>query len=78
VRARRWWSVAGAAVVLTPMAAWGISALASSPGCHPSYTGACLKRDADDYDCADVGRAIKVVGRDEYGLDADHDGIACE
>ncbi len=54
-------------------------------GCHPSYRGACLDPDASDYDCLGgrgngpkyTGRVI-VVGPDEYGLDADGDGIGCE
>jgi hypothetical protein len=53
--------------------------------CHPSYTGACLDPSASDYDC--VGGSgdgpkytgfVRVVGYDEYGLDADNDGLGCE
>jgi Excalibur calcium-binding domain len=54
--------------------------------CDPSYRGACLKPNVSDYDCAGgsgngpyyVRGPIRVVGRDHYRLDADHDGIACE
>jgi Staphylococcal nuclease homologue len=53
--------------------------------CHPSYTGACLDPSVSDYDCAGgsgngpayTGQ-VRVVGHDEYGLDADGDGIGCE
>jgi len=54
--------------------------------CHPSYRGACLKRNAGDYDCAGgsgngpnyVAGPIYVVGYDEFDLDRDGDGIGCE
>jgi len=54
--------------------------------CHPSYEGACLKKDASDYDCAGgsgngpyyVRGPIKVVGPDVFDLDRDGDGIACD
>jgi excalibur calcium-binding domain-containing protein len=54
--------------------------------CDPNYRGACLKPNVSDYDCAGgsgngpyyVRGPIRVVGRDHYRLDADHDGIACE
>ena len=54
--------------------------------CHPSYQGACLDPSVSDYDCAGgsgngpgyVEGPIRVVGPDEYGLDGDGDGIACE
>ncbi len=48
--------------------------------CHPSYSP-CLPL-VDDLNCADVvalGAApVTVLGPDDYGLDADHDGIGCE
>ena len=54
--------------------------------CHPSYKGACLKRNASDYDCAGGGgdgpyfvyRVLRVVGPDVFRLDRDKDGLACE
>jgi Staphylococcal nuclease homologue len=54
--------------------------------CHPSYAGVCLKVGAGDYDCAGgsgngpnyVKGPFRVVGPDEFRLDADHDGIGCE
>jgi endonuclease YncB( thermonuclease family) len=53
--------------------------------CHPSYAGACLDPGVSDYDCeggSGNGPAytglVRVVGPDEYGLDADGDGIGCE
>ena len=53
--------------------------------CHPSYKLKCLKPNAYDYDCIG-GRGngplytglVKVVGRDVFRLDADHDGWGCE
>ena len=60
---------------------------APPPGgnCHPSYAGACLDPSASDYDCvggggdgpAFTGR-VRVVGYDEYDLDENGDGVACE
>lgn len=55
-----------------------------SHGCDPNYTG-CVPI-ASDVDCAGgsgngpayVKGPIMVIGKDIYGLDADHDGIACE
>jgi endonuclease YncB( thermonuclease family) len=53
--------------------------------CHPSYEGACLDPNSSDYDCAggegngpDYTGTVRVVGPDEYGLDADGDGVGCE
>jgi micrococcal nuclease len=56
----------------------------STSGCHPSYTGACVPI-VSDVDCKGgsgdgpeyVGR-VNVVGDDEYGLDRDGDGVACD
>jgi hypothetical protein len=57
----------------------------TSTPCHPSYTGACLDPSARDYDCAGGSGDgpkytgyVNVVGYDEYGLDADNDGVGCE
>ena len=48
--------------------------------CHPSYVP-CLPV-VDDLDCDEVraldAAPVDVVGDDEYGLDADHDGVGCE
>ena len=53
--------------------------------CHPSYRGACLDPGASDYDCAGGSGDgplytgfVRVVGPDEYDLDADGDGLGCE
>lgn len=62
------------------------SADAASKKCHSSYKGACLKKNAGDYDCAGgsgngpnyVRGPIRVVGADPFDLDRDGDGIACE
>ena len=56
-----------------------------SPDCHPSYEGACLDPFASDYDCAggegdgpEYTGFVRVVGPDEFELDRDGDGLACE
>lgn len=57
----------------------------SSSSCDANYQGACLDPYALDYDCLGgsgdgplyTGRVV-VVGHDQYGLDADGDGIGCE
>jgi hypothetical protein len=53
--------------------------------CHPSYAGACLDPSVSDYDClGGSGNGpgytglVSVIGPDQYGLDADNDGIGCE
>jgi len=62
-----------------------VAPAAPSSPCHPSYTGACVPV-ASDVDCAGgsgngpayVRGPVTVVGPDEYGLDRDGDGTACE
>jgi hypothetical protein len=58
---------------------------AAAKRCHPSYKGACLDPSASDYDCRGGGGngpkytgLVRVVGRDVFRLDADHDGWGCE
>jgi uncharacterized C2H2 Zn-finger protein len=53
--------------------------------CHPSYEGACLNPGASDYDCAggsgdgpEYTGPVRVVGPDDFELDRDGDGFACE
>lgn len=56
----------------------------TNPGCDPNYSG-CVPI-ASDVDCAGgsgngpayVRGPVQVIGRDIYGLDADHDGVGCE
>jgi hypothetical protein len=64
-----------------------------SINCHPSYQGGtdrdrggCIRAGIGDYDCW-PGRGngpnyvigpVRVVGPDEFALDGDHDGVACE
>ncbi len=63
-----------------------LSGLAAAGDCHPSYRGVCLPPDAVDVDCVGqdgngplfVTGPFTVVGRDDYYLDPDHDGVACE
>ena len=60
--------------------------VAPPSNCHASYQGACLAIGAGDYDCAGgsgngpnyVAGPIYVVGWDEFDLDRDADGVACE
>ncbi len=58
-----------------------------APQCHPSYQGECLPPDASNVDCGGgkgdgpvyaQTKNIRVVGPDEYRLDADNDGLGCE
>lgn len=68
------------ATVLT-VPTWPVSA----QECHPSYQGVCVPI-VSDVDCAGgsgngpvyVEGPITVVGPDEYDLDRDGDGMACE
>ena len=56
----------------------------TSSACNPNYSG-CLKQNAGDYDCAggsgdgpNYTGAVQVIGYDEFKLDRDGDGWACE
>jgi resuscitation-promoting factor RpfB len=57
----------------------------SNSDCDPNYAGGCVPI-ASDVDCAGgngngpayVHGTVQVVGKDIYGLDADHDGLGCE
>ncbi|HET7715240.1 MAG TPA: excalibur calcium-binding domain-containing protein [Bauldia sp.] len=59
---------------------------AAAQRCHPSYEGACLPVGEGDVDCAGgsgngpnyIRGPVYVVGPDDYELDRDGDGIACE
>lgn len=59
---------------------------AAAKSCHASYKGACLDPALSDYDCEGgsgngpgyVRGPIQVVGPDEYRLDGDGDGVACD
>jgi hypothetical protein len=60
------------------------AAAAATGNCNPNYSG-CLDPNSSDYDCAggsgngpDYTGTVTVIGYDEYGLDADGDGIGCE
>lgn len=73
------------AVVLTLLWVSPAGAEAAQTRCHPSYAGVCVPI-AADVDCAGgngngpvyVTGPVYVVGPDEYGLDRDGDGVACE
>jgi hypothetical protein len=76
-------SIALAGVAAVPAEA---SSAVTKRKCDPNYRGACLRPNVSDYDCAGgsgngpyyVRGPVRVVGRDHYRLDADHDGIGCE
>lgn len=79
--------VAGLGVILCAVV--GVAApggAVAKTRCDPNYKGRCLRPNVSDYDCAGgsgdgpyyVSGPFRVVGRDHYRLDADHDGIACE
>lgn len=61
-----------------------VAQVPSSGGCHPSYADACVPIDSD-VDCAGgsgngpsyFDGVARVVGPDEYDLDRDGDGFAC-
>ena len=80
-------------LIVVSLTVAGLAALPAAPAgavssrkCDPNYRGRCLKPNVSDYDCAGgsgngpyyVRGPLRVVGRDHYRLDADHDGIACE
>jgi hypothetical protein len=61
------------------------AAAAESSDCHSSYEGACLDPNASDYDCEGGSGdgpmytgTVTVVGPDDYDLERDGDGIACD
>ncbi len=59
---------------------------AFAQACHPSYQGVCLPPNAPDVDCrGGMGDGpiyttgpVRVVGPDDYALDGESDGTACE
>lgn len=71
--------------VAAPEAAATQEAPVDTGGCDPNYEGGCVPI-ASDVDCAGgkgngpayVRGPVQVVGKDVYGLDADHDGVGCE
>jgi hypothetical protein len=67
-------------------AGWPVASPAQDQGpCDPNYDMACVPV-ASDVDCAGgngngpayVVGPVRVIGRDIYKLDRDHDGYACE
>jgi hypothetical protein len=65
---------------------WIVTTPAAGHRCDPNYSGACLKPNAGDYDCANgpgdgpnyVEGPVTVKGTDVYNLDADRNGIGCQ
>ena len=69
----------------TGIASQATVSAATKRRCHPSYKLKCLDPNASDYDCIGGNGngpkytgLVKVVGRDVFRLDADHDGWGCE
>jgi hypothetical protein len=56
-----------------PVAPAPLVGRACAPGYHP-----CVPPYPPDVDCSDVQGPVYVTGPDPHGLDADHDGVACE
>jgi hypothetical protein len=48
--------------------------------CDPSYPDLCLPMGVGDFNCPDIEpyTNIRVIGRDPFDLDRDHDGVGCE
>lgn len=78
-----WWNLNGGAS--RPLSSAQAQAIADqiNQQCHPSYWP-CLGY-SSDYDCAggsgngpSYTGVVFVIGSDDYGLDADHDGVGCE
>jgi hypothetical protein len=76
-------------VLITALATGVVSqssvSAATTRKCHPSYKLKCLDPRASDYDCIGGNGngpkytgLVKVVGRDVFRLDSDHDGWGCE
>lgn len=49
----------------------------AKPACNPNYSG-CVPNVSYDLDCPDIGYSVRVLGYDQYRLDADHDGWGCD
>jgi len=45
--------------------------------CHPSYDP-CVPNGVGDINCDDLAGPVAVNGPDDFGLDADNDGVGCE
>jgi len=45
--------------------------------CNPNYSG-CVPNVSYDLNCPDIGYKVKVLGYDQYHLDADKDGYGCD
>ena len=73
------------AIIAIVYALTATTAVAETQDCHSSYEGRCVPI-ASDVDCAQgsgngpeyVSGPVCVVAYDEYELDRDGDGVACE
>jgi hypothetical protein len=54
------------------------SRLGGSGQCNDNYTGTCVPNVSYDIDCKDIRHKVRVVGKDVYHFDADHNGVGCE
>lgn len=72
-------------LVLPYLAALLLAVPADAQDCHPSYDGVCVPI-SSDVDCASgngngpdyVQGPVYIIGPDDYKLDRDGDGVACE
>jgi len=62
---------------VAPAPASGKSESSSKSSCNPNYSG-CVPNVSYDLNCPDIGYKVKVLGYDQYHLDADHDGWGCD
>jgi micrococcal nuclease len=49
-----------------------------SSNCDSSYPDFCIPPPPPDLDCADIGRAFRVLSPDPHNFDSDGDGWGCE
>lgn len=62
---------------------WEVTQRAMAPPstdsrCDPSYPAMCIRMDAPDLDCSNIGATqFPVVPPDRHELDTDHDGFGC-
>lgn len=70
---------AGVRIIVEALDGKATIAADAFPYCNPNYAGICLPANYPRIVCGDLGDfSFAVVGVDQYGLDADEDGVACE
>lgn len=72
-------------ITTTTAATAETGAVADGAGCHASYAGRCVPAGVSDVDCSGSDQdgpyftgEVDVIGPDQYELDPDGDGVACE